>query len=146
MTEIEKLFDRIGQCLFRMETNFEVYSRCVRVSLCSDTNEAAAAAAKSAILADLEALKDVKREMEHGDKQLVAITESERQMTLLALAHLSVRRPGWGQAIAELAFKMDMPDHEGRPTLYEQFKETHVYVLPDEPSDATLSQSLGLDK
>ena len=145
MTEIEKLFDRIGQCLFRLETNFEVYSRCVRVSLCSDTNEAAAAA-KSAILADLEALKDVKREMEHGDKQLVAITESERQMTLLALAHLSVRRPGWGQAIAELAFKMDMPDHEGRPTLYEQFKETHVYVLPDEPSDATLSQSLGLDK
>ena len=41
---------------------------------------------------------------------IVEIDESQRQMTVMALAHLSVRRPGWNMALTEIAKKMDNPD------------------------------------
>lgn len=38
---------------------------------------------------------------------MIEIDEGQRQMVLLALAHLSVERPGWNTALREIATKMD---------------------------------------
>ncbi len=37
----------------------------------------------------------------------IELDEGQRQMLLLALAHLAVERPGWTTAIKEVAGKMD---------------------------------------
>lgn len=37
----------------------------------------------------------------------VTLKEEERQIILLALAHLAIERPGWSDAIEELAGKLD---------------------------------------
>jgi len=53
----------------------------------------------------------------------IEITEEERQMALLAFAHLA--RPGWDWALAQLALKMDNRVGEGeaaRPEMFDQFK------------------------
>lgn len=53
--------------------------------------------------------------------------ESDRQMVLLALAELALRRPGWGWTIGRLADRL-----EGRAML-EQFKTTSSdLVAPDQ--------------
>lgn len=51
----------------------------------------------------------------------ITVDEAQRQMMLMALAHLSVERPGWDSALAEIAGKMDNAGQEG-PEMYEQFK------------------------
>lgn len=48
-------------------------------------------------------------------------TEEERQMVLLALAHLAVERPGWDDALNRIALRIDN-DHEGRAALYDKFR------------------------
>jgi hypothetical protein len=52
----------------------------------------------------------------------VQLEEGQRQMVLLALAKLSVERPGWLRAIEELALKMDFRNAQGRPGLLHQFR------------------------
>ena len=44
------------------------------------------------------------------------LDESDRQMTILALAHLALERPGWDDALSRVADKMG-----GKP-LFEEFK------------------------
>jgi hypothetical protein len=51
------------------------------------------------------------------------ITDEERQMILLALAQLSIARPGWDHALNELAVKMDNV-LDGRAMMYEGFRNT----------------------
>lgn len=55
----------------------------------------------------------------------VAITEGERQLILLALAKLSIERPGWDDALNQLALKMDN-EAEGlegvRAEMYDSFR------------------------
>ena len=143
MTELEKLIDRVGQIAFRLETNFESYRR----HFGSFQHPENATRAREALLLDFENLKAAKHEMvDYAAQHPLAVDESQRQMTLLALAHLSVRRPGWNSALSELALKLDTPDEKGRPKLYEQFKDLHVYALPDDPAEDTLSRALGLNK
>jgi hypothetical protein len=48
------------------------------------------------------------------------LDEAERQMLLLALAHLSVERPGWDDALNRIACKIDNIT-DGRAVLYEEF-------------------------
>lgn len=43
------------------------------------------------------------------------VTEEERQMLLLALAHTSLERPGWTDALRRLARKFDTPRHGAPP-------------------------------
>lgn len=42
--------------------------------------------------------------------------EGERQMTILALAHLALERPGWDDALSRVAGKM------GGKTMFDEFK------------------------
>lgn len=49
----------------------------------------------------------------------------EGQMILLALAKLSLERPGWDDALNEIALKMDNRTDVGRGEMYESFREIH---------------------
>ncbi len=60
------------------------------------------------------------------------VTEEERQMLLLALAHTSLERPGWTDALRRLARKFYIPRHGAPPPqegdhytpMFEKFRET----------------------
>ena len=74
---------------------------------------------------------------------MIEITEAERQMMILALAHLSVERPGWDFALNRLALKMDNTDG-GRAEMYDLFRKLEFEANPppnqklrteDEPID-----------
>jgi hypothetical protein len=56
---------------------------------------------------------------------VVEIGEEERQMVLLALAHLSIERPGWDHALNEIALLIDN-GRDGRALLYDQFRALRV--------------------
>ena len=49
------------------------------------------------------------------------IEEEQRQMLLMALAHLAVERPGWDMALSEIAAKIDNSGPDG-PQMYTEFK------------------------
>jgi len=49
--------------------------------------------------------------------------EGERQMLLMALAHLAVERPGWDYALARIAVRLDNRTPKGRPELYDEFRQ-----------------------
>jgi hypothetical protein len=71
---------------------------------------------------------DVLEACDRGQTELFfAIEEGERQMTMLALAELSLSRPGWKNAIDEIAKKMHgFEMYEGfRVTSSDRVKETH---------------------
>lgn len=48
----------------------------------------------------------------------IDLDENQRQMTVLALAHLALERPGWDRALREIAAKLDNPGLG----MYEAFK------------------------
>lgn len=53
----------------------------------------------------------------------VTIAEEQRQMLLLALAKLSIERPGWHWTLGELAAKFSTaPNIEDGRELFEQFR------------------------
>jgi hypothetical protein len=52
--------------------------------------------------------------------------EGQRQMTLLALAKLSIERPGWLWALEQVALLMDDPEPDGKPYLFEEFRRIHA--------------------
>lgn len=56
----------------------------------------------------------------------VTISEEERQMLLLALAKLSLERPGWHWALSGLAAKYSLvlSSQDGRAT-FEHFRDLH---------------------
>lgn len=55
----------------------------------------------------------------------IGLDESQRQASLLALAHLAVERPGWKQMLSEIALKMDNRDAHGAPDLFTKFIALH---------------------
>ena len=60
----------------------------------------------------------------------IQLEEGQRQMVLLALAKLSIERPGWLDAIEELALRMDNRDPQGHPEMLYAFRRIHA---PDTP-------------
>lgn len=62
---------------------------------------------------------------------VLELSEAERQSTLLAIAHLSVERPGWGDHLSCIARRIDnvvaSSDNiiAGRLELYEEFRAMH---------------------
>ena len=127
MTELEKLIDDLGQIAFRLETNFWTYRR----SFGCFQHPESAVSARQALESDLERLKAVK----HGLAQyaqhppLTVGGDEDRQMLLLlALAHLSVERPGWDDALNRIACRMDNVD-DGKAKTYEQFKDLRQAAL-----------------
>lgn len=79
------------------------------------------------------------------ENHTITIDESERQMILMALAHLAVHRPGWKWTLGETAKKMDNVV-DGQPRLFNEFwKLRHEVVrdsLPEEPTGETLNKAL----
>jgi hypothetical protein len=55
----------------------------------------------------------------------VRLEEGQRQMTLLALAKLSIERPGWLDALEEVALLMDN-NVDGKPELFHKFRTLHL--------------------
>ena len=53
----------------------------------------------------------------------IEITEEERQAVLLALAKLSLRRPGWDYMLNRIACKMDDVSPDGRAAMYDSFRD-----------------------
>ncbi len=79
----------------------------------------------------------------------VELAEEERQMVLMALAHLSVERPGWDDALSRLARRMDgvVPENSERPIMYDEFRRLHRSRLGSlveghrsEPGDAASAE------
>lgn len=54
--------------------------------------------------------------------------EGDRQLTLMALAHLAVERPGFDYALNLLACRIDNVEN-GRAKLYDQFKALHEKAI-----------------
>jgi hypothetical protein len=65
----------------------------------------------------------------------VEIDEAQRQMILLALAHLSIERPGWDWALNQIAVLMDNVVNE-RGELYDRFRELRSSTKSLEEPDA----------
>ncbi len=54
----------------------------------------------------------------------VEFSEEERQSVLLALAKLSIERPGWDHLLNTIACKMDNVEN-GRSKMYDSFRQLH---------------------
>jgi hypothetical protein len=52
----------------------------------------------------------------------VRLEEEERQAVLLALAKLSIERPGWDDMLNLIALKMDNQGRDARAELYDSFR------------------------
>jgi hypothetical protein len=52
------------------------------------------------------------------------LEEGERQMLLMALAHLAVERPGWDDALNRIAVRIDNVK-DGRAVMYDEFRAMH---------------------
>jgi len=57
----------------------------------------------------------------------LTLDEEERQSVLLALAMLSLERPGWDDALNRIALKMDAKNdrEQTRAMLYDHFRAIH---------------------
>lgn len=78
-------------------------------------------------------------------KTSIEIDEAQRQMMLLALAHLSVERPGWDFALNELALKMDNVEG-GRAYMYDQFRKLEFEANPPpNPNQPTTDEPIDTD-
>ena len=64
-------------------------------------------------------------------KHVMHLDEGQRQMMLMALAHLSVERPGWDDALQRLAIQLDNEEN-GRPQMYDGFRKLHRLALVEE--------------
>lgn len=72
-------------------------------------------------------------------QQHVILDESNRQMILMALAHLAVERPGWEWTLSELAKTLDNVSADGRPETFDQLK---LYHQQEVDSGTTVYNSL----
>lgn len=52
---------------------------------------------------------------------MLALSESDRQLVLMALAKLSLERPGWDAALNIIALRVDN-NADGRATMYDEFR------------------------
>ncbi len=68
-------------------------------------------------------------------KHVMRLDEGERQMMLMALAHLSVERPGWDDALQRLAMQLDN-EQNGRPQMYDEFRKMHRITVATERKKA----------
>jgi hypothetical protein len=55
----------------------------------------------------------------------LSLDEGDRQMVLMALAHLAVEHHGWDYALNRIALQIDNK-RDGRAALYDEFRELHA--------------------
>jgi hypothetical protein len=53
----------------------------------------------------------------------LTLDESQRQLVLMALAHLAIERPGWDHVLNDIALKVDYQEKPGRGTMYDGFRQ-----------------------
>lgn len=69
-------------------------------------------------------------------KHVMRLEEGERQMVLMALAHLAVERPGWDDALQRLAMQLDN-EQNNRPQMYDEFRKIHrIAVVAERKSQS----------
>jgi hypothetical protein len=80
-----------------------------------------------------------------GSNLKIEVEEDERQVILMALAHLAVERPGWRNMLEQVALKMDN-QVESAPELFTAFWTLrHERVrdsLPENPTPESLNRAL----
>lgn len=59
----------------------------------------------------------------------VSLYEGQRQMIIIALAELSIDRPGWTNALEEIAMLMDNKDENGYAEMFEKLRQNHTRNL-----------------
>jgi hypothetical protein len=76
-------------------------------------------------------MEDLQPVQGHPWTTVLPVTEEDRQLVLMALAHLAVARPGFDDALATIARRIDnhSPDPDRRPELYDEFKRLHAESL-----------------
>jgi hypothetical protein len=57
------------------------------------------------------------------------LNEGDRQMVLLALAHLSIERRGWETALHAIALQIDN-QRDGRAVMFDEFRKLHRPGMP----------------
>ncbi len=67
---------------------------------------------------------------------VVKLEESERQAVILALAELSIARPGWVRMIEDIARKMDNVDQYGNAQMFERFRRNHSDPVAEKLQDS----------
>lgn len=81
------------------------------------------------------------------EKHTIVIDESQRQATLLALAHLTVERPGWEYMLTGIAKKMDNVVGDV-PEMYTRFlmarRQAVSNSLPDDPTEDSFKHAVGI--
>lgn len=81
------------------------------------------------------------------EKHAIVIDESQRQAMLLALAHLTVERPGWEFMLTEIAKKMDnvigdVPELYTRLLVIRRARVSNS--LPEEPTEDSFKRAVGI--
>jgi hypothetical protein len=59
----------------------------------------------------------------------VNLEEGQRQMIIIALAELSIDRPGWTNALEKIALLMDNKDENGYAEMFEKLRQNHTRNL-----------------
>lgn len=59
----------------------------------------------------------------------VSLEEGQRQMIIIALAELSIDRPGWTNDLEEIALLMDNKDENGYAKMFEKLRQNHTRNL-----------------
>ncbi len=66
------------------------------------------------------------QELANPKQFTLAIDEGQRQMVLMALAHLAAERPGWDYPLGLIAEQIDERLPDGTLQLYTEFKKLHA--------------------
>lgn len=77
-----------------------------------------------------------------GGHLKIEIEEDERQVILMALAHLAVERPGWRNMLEQVALKMDNPGPELFTAFWILRHDVVRDSLPEDPTPESLSRAL----
>lgn len=64
---------------------------------------------------------------------VLTMQEGERQAVLMALSHLAQERPGWDDLLSSLALQIDNKLPNGRPQMFDLFKNMHGSIKPVAP-------------
>jgi hypothetical protein len=65
------------------------------------------------------------------DDVSLTIDEGQRQLVLLALAHLALERPGFNDALSRIAKLIDNERRDGKPEMFEQFKAIEERLIEE---------------
>ena len=75
-----------------------------------------------------------------ANQYMLPLEEGQRQMLLMALAHLAVERPGFSYALEEMAKPIDNRDQEGGPELMRKFARMHAEAPFDVRIEAAIEK------